>query len=167
MKQILSILLSMILLSCNGQDGKIFDDINLKNVTSLDDLEYMIDYEFNELEKLNEGVYIAIIEPTEEYYNKVKTNIESNKISFDVDSTAYSFVEWKSTPLKDKNTLGLFNYDSDLSKEDYRVLEEIKSNALDSDNFFCYIYETDNPDNLSLYILDTKSKKIKIYQTYF
>lgn len=152
-----------VLYSCQTNNAKIKDEENLKHLLGVSNIEYKLINELDELEKMNEGIYLASIMLTDESFREIMQKLQTTKEV--LLSPKYTVSTWKSTPTKDV-PFDIFNYNptDERTKE---LLAEIAGNLETKDNFFFYTTEKDYTQNINLYVLDVGSKRIKIYQTYF
>lgn len=162
-------LLSIVFILTGCQDKKaqlqkIDDEKSLFVITSVDSLDYKIIYELNELESMNEGIYLAVIKPSEHSYKSVLSNLKKGEV-IKWENDKYTKHSWLQTP-STKIDMSIFNY-SPATTETKKGLEGLKSSLTKSGNYYCYFYEKDYPMNIGLYLVDTAKREIMIYQTYF
>ena len=156
-----------ILIGCQDkktQVQKIDDEKSLFTIASVDSLDYKIIYELNELESMNEGIYLAVIEPSEASFKSVLSNLKKGKV-IKWENDKYTNPSWLQTPSIEID-MSIFNY-SPATTETKKELDGLKSSLTASGNYYCYFYEKDYPMNIGLYLVDTAKREIMIYQTYF
>lgn len=160
---LLYFLASVVLCSCQNKNDKMKDEDNLKHLLGVSNLEYKLIYELDELESMNEGIYIASILLTDKSFQEITNKIKGNK-TIEL-SPKYIASSWKSTPTEDVS-FDIFNY-SPTTKETKELLYKTSANLKVKGNFFFYTTEKDYIQNMNLYVLDVSNKRINIYQTYF
>lgn len=153
----------VVLCSCQNNKAKIKDEDNLKHILGVSNFEYTLVYELDELEKMNEGIYLASIKPSDKSFREIMHNLQTKKaVSL---SPKYTISNWKSTPTEEV-PFDIFNYNP-TTKQTNELLTEISEDLRAKNNFFLYTIEKEYAQNMNLYIIDVDGKKIKIYQTYF
>lgn len=163
MRALLYFLTCVVLYSCQNNNTKIKDEDNLKHLLGVSNFEYKLVYELDELESMNEGIYLASIIPSDKSFREIMHNLQTQKaVSL---SPKYTISNWKSTPTEEV-PFDIFNYNP-TTQQTNELLTEISGNLKAKDNFFLYTTEKDYTQNMNLYVIDVGSRKIKIYQTYF
>ena len=170
MKKVLFIfLLAMTQVSCQKveTEKKIKDEQRFLKICSLDSIEYDILFEYDELNKMVEGIYLTVIKPSEEDFKKILANAQQGELG-SIEKN-YLLIPWRKSPIDSKFDRSLINY-SPIPDETGNVLQELEKVISKKGNYYTYYYDKTLPSfarNSGLYVVDMSKRQIKIYQTYF
>lgn len=138
-------------------------------ICSITSAQYDILYEYDELAKMSEGIYLAILKPSKVDFEVILANVKQGKQ--EAIEEIYLLSPWLESPVDTLFDRSIIRYSSSsIPTEAIRELEILEMDILKEGNFYTYFYNKNMPPfvhNSGLYIIDVFNEQVKIYQTYF
>ena len=88
--------------------NRLEDEHSLFRLTLVGSIDYRIIYEMNELKEMNEGIYLAVIELSEQSFKTVLSSVQSGE-SIKWENDKYTEPSWLQTPSTEID-VSIFNY---------------------------------------------------------
>jgi hypothetical protein len=156
--------LAVLFLSC-GANKQIQIEKDLLQVTGMSSLSYKIEMEYNELDKMMEGIYLCDIILEKKDAEQILDNIIQGKIK-NLSVGEYVFHTWKKGPIQDDYDSSFFYYSPVPNKVQKKLLE-LKHSLSSADIYYAHFQSERNPFIWMLYIFAPDQSTLMIYCAFF